>query len=309
MSKPVVFISCGQYTNAEIALGEEIARIVKATKGVDAFFAQQQSDLNGLHDNILRAIKNCVGFIAVMHPRGTVDRPNQPPVTRASVWIEQEIGIAAYIQFTEKNALPVVAFIHESINLEGIRTLLQLNPTRFTHDEEVLAALPQLLKTWKLEAGDLRVELESSHTRGWEGHQQFRLEVFLVNNTSRRIVEYDTWFKIPTRLLGHSSPYYPYEVTSPDPSWRAFRFNQLNTGGMISPQSGRSPLTNIEYCLTCGQNDASDSTGSVDSVYDDIIEAKVWIEGQEYSIKKTLGELHDRFGYMREVYSAIAPRK
>jgi hypothetical protein len=116
MSKPSVFVSCGQFTDAEKKLGEEIARMVKEVTGHDAFFAQQVHDLNGLRDNILQAIRKCGGFIAVMHPRGKVNRPNEPAVTRASVWIEQEIAIAAYIRYAEKT-LPVIAFIHDSVAL------------------------------------------------------------------------------------------------------------------------------------------------------------------------------------------------
>lgn len=46
---------------------------------------------------MLGALKRCVGFIGIMHHRGTVETPSGK-VTRASVWIEQEIAIALFIE-------------------------------------------------------------------------------------------------------------------------------------------------------------------------------------------------------------------
>jgi hypothetical protein len=48
----------------------------------------------------------------------------------------------------------------------------------------------------------------------------------------------------------------------------------------------------MDYCLTCGQEDATAKTGFVEAVEEDIVEATVWVDRQEYSIKKTLGDLH-----------------
>ena len=107
MSKPSVFVSCGQFTAAEKKLGEDIVTTVKKTTGHEAFFAEQVHNFDGLRDNILQAIQKCIGFIAVMHPRGQVTRPDGT-LTRASVWVEQEIAIAAYIKFVEKRDIPVI---------------------------------------------------------------------------------------------------------------------------------------------------------------------------------------------------------
>ena len=310
MSKPRIFVSCGQFTNAEKKLGEDIVALVKAETGHDAFFAQQVRDLNGLHENILQAIRKCVGFIAVMHPRGEINRPHESVLTRASVWIEQEIAIAAYIKYADKKTLPVIAFIHQSINMEGIRTLLHLNPISFTQDDEVLAKLPALLESWKtIPAGAIRVELQSTRTREQDGHQQFRIDVYLVNETSRRIEVYDARFRFPARLLKHWSNIYVHEVQSgvrgQDPLVREFRYNQDNIGPIV-PRSGPNRVTQMDYCLTCGQDDAQAKAGLIETVYDDVVEATVWVDEQEYLIKKTLGELHRE--PFREVPSLIAPR-
>jgi hypothetical protein len=304
MSKPSVFVSCGQYLPSEKQLGKDIVDLVKKTTGHEAFFAEQVHDFNGLRDNILQAIQGCVGFIAVMHPRGEIDRPDGAPVIRASVWIEQEIAIAAYIQYVERRTLPVIAFIHESVCLEGIRSLLHLNPIPFKHESEVLAALPAHLQSWKTTAtGAIRVELESNSTRQQDEHRQYQIEVYLVNDTTRRIDKYDARLRLPARVLKHWTVTYVNEVEKGNPSVRKFHFDQSNTGRPLLPKSGRNRVASIEYCLTCGQEDAKASTGFVDPVFDDIVEATVWVDEQEHSSKKTLRELHD--DPLRKVYSKI----
>lgn len=149
MNKPFIFISCGQYTEEEKRLGQQVAQMVKTLTGFDAFFAENVQDLNGLDANILSALHECAALIVVLHPRGTIERPNDSPVVRASVWIEQEIAIATYIKRVEKRSLPIIVFKHVKVGREGLRDLLQLNPIEFTHESEVLARLPERLKDWR----------------------------------------------------------------------------------------------------------------------------------------------------------------
>jgi hypothetical protein len=140
-----IFISCGQYTEAEKRIGTRIADLVRSA-GFEPFFAEEVHDLVGLDRNILDALHECVAFIVVLHPRGTVTRPDTSFVTRASVWIEQEIAIAAYIRHVENRPLQVIAFKHFLVDREGLRDVLQLNPIEFKNESEVLAALPELLR-------------------------------------------------------------------------------------------------------------------------------------------------------------------
>ncbi|SRR6266566_6728076 len=148
--RKTVFISCGQFTPAEKALGKQIAERVRTLTTLEPFFAEEVQDLNGLDANILRAMRDCIAFITVLHPRGEITRPHGSKVIRASVWIEQEIAIATYIQRVENRSIPIIAFKHKSVSHEGIRNLLNLNPTEFTTEEEVLAELPKRLESWKL---------------------------------------------------------------------------------------------------------------------------------------------------------------
>jgi hypothetical protein len=138
MSKPIVFISCGQYTQEEKKLGQQIAHMVRTVAGLEPFFAENVHDLNGLDTNVLDALRECAGFIVVLHPRGEITRPDNSTLIRASVWIEQEIAIATYVQRAEKRKLPIIAFKHKSVGREGIRDLLHLNPIEFTDENRIL---------------------------------------------------------------------------------------------------------------------------------------------------------------------------
>jgi hypothetical protein len=82
--KPLVFISCGQYTDEEIALGKALEQIVKDRTPYDAYFAENQNSLEGLTANIFASLERCMGFIAVAHRRGIVQRPDGD-ILRASV--------------------------------------------------------------------------------------------------------------------------------------------------------------------------------------------------------------------------------
>src|ERR1035437_3556158 len=167
MSKPHIFVSCGQRTEEEKRLGEAICQAIRGHGVFDCFFAEAQHNLNGLHENILDALAKSDGFIIVMHRRGKVgyDSGKHESLDRASVWIEQEIAIAAYIQRTTKNDLLTAAYIEKGVGREGLRELLHLNPLEVTSDEEIIADVKLRLNTWRKSSADDsfgKLELEST---------------------------------------------------------------------------------------------------------------------------------------------------
>lgn len=287
VNKPSIFISCGQFTADEKKLGNQIARMVRELTGLEPFFAEQVQDLNGLDDNILNALHNCVALITVMHPRGMIRRPDNSVLIRASVWIEQEIAIATYIKRIEKRDLPIIAFKHSSVGREGIRDLLHLNPIEFTEDSEVLAALPERLRPWKsLAPVGIRVELDSVRVDTQDGHPIRKLQVTLVNDTNQRITSYDAEVRIPAGILKHWSAVYPHEVRSDDPSRRRFRFSQQ--GRSIPGPHDKAIVYGDNYCAVC----AVKESGTLAPVsLRDTVEVKVWIDEREYSANKTIEEL------------------
>jgi hypothetical protein len=288
VSKQTIFISCGQYSEAEKRLGSDISAMVKKLTGFEPFFAEEVQDLNGLDSNILNALRDCVGFITVLHPRGVIVRPDKSELIRASVWIEQEIAIATYIQRVEKRSLPIIAFKHVSVGREGIRDLLHLNPIEFADEAEVLAALPERLEKWKLlkKPPGIELMLQSANSGSQNGHVIRKVQIILVNDTSERITGYDCEIRIPASLLKHWAATYPSELRKGDPVWRCFRFNE-SSNGILLPRETRA-LTFFDYCTQCAHDTSMQTPGLVAS---SSIEATIWINGREYSDLKTIQEL------------------
>lgn len=286
MSKPIVFISCGQYTAEEKQLGKQIAQIVSSFD-LEPFFAEEVQDLDGLDANILRALHDCSAFITVLHPRGEIERPNHSVITRASVWIEQEIAIAAYIQRIEKRALPVVAFAHESVSREGIRDLLHLNPIPFSSGADVIVALPGHLRKLSIAVSSLSLSMRSVTAHSQDGHPIRRLNLRLVNNTNQRFTTFNGKLWIPREFLNHWEAIYPAEDRSnPNAPLRCFNFSEEGRG-ILNPHDEVGAFQ-IDYCPAC----ASVAHGGVTALVAEAeFEAKAWLNNQEYSVKKSVAQL------------------
>ncbi|HUP80627.1 MAG TPA: hypothetical protein VM260_18910, partial [Pirellula sp.] len=252
MKKPFIFVSCGQVTAKEKQLGTDIVELVKKLTGFETFFAESVQDLAGLDSNILRALRDCSGFLTVLHPRGDVTGLDNRKRVRASVWIEQEIAIATYIQRVENRPLPVIAFIHKSVGREGLRDLLHLNPVPFEDEAEILAQLAEKLAHWthlKAALTGVQLELIASAATVQDGHRTRRLSLTLINDTNSPIKEFDCLVKVPTGLLKHWSNAHSVEASSDDPSMRVFRLNQ-NLRPTILPKS-KELLFTIDTCTHC----------------------------------------------------------
>ena len=145
----LIFVSCGQVTTEEKALGEEVCALVKDLTQHEPYFAENQNSLEALTQNILASLDDAVGLIAVMHPRGVITFPDGHQEIRASVWIEQEIAIAAYITQILKRPLKIAPYIHQSIRREGMRDQLLLHAVTFRDNSEVLEHLRGILPQWR----------------------------------------------------------------------------------------------------------------------------------------------------------------
>jgi hypothetical protein len=294
MSKRTIFISCGQYTPEEKALGKAIVKMVDDLPGMKAYFAEEVQDLIGLDSNILAKLHECDGFITVLHPRGDIKRPEGLVITRASVWIEQEIAIAAYIRQTEKRALPVIAFKHRSVGLEGIRGLVQLNPVEFTHEMEVLAALPALLEGWKaLAPTGIRPEIRTTlPIRHQDGHPIRQLLFRVVNDSGSRIREISGELRVPAGILKHWSNTYGMDnAVTEDGRYRVFRFDERNVGAIQPRTTGH--ISTFEYCIPCAIKDTGEISEVIGAavVADYVVEITIWVDGREYRSAKTMKEL------------------
>jgi hypothetical protein len=148
LQEPIVFISCGQFHSHEKQLGQRLLGAVNASPPLKGYFAEYQSSLSNLSRHIFEALDQCFALVAVMHHRGSVSTPDGP-LTRASVWIEQEIAIAAFLTERLGRAIEIAAYVERGICLEGIRGQLILNPVEFDTDDQVVDHLTSLLPGWK----------------------------------------------------------------------------------------------------------------------------------------------------------------
>lgn len=150
-SAGLVFVSCGQVTPEEKKLGADVSELISTLTPYRPYFAENQTTLEGFTHNILGNLNKAIGFIAIMHPRGKVTLHDGKEETRGSVWIEQEIAIAAFMAQILHHQMRIAAYIHTDIRREGMRDQLLLNAVPFSKDSYVIENLRGILPTWKLE--------------------------------------------------------------------------------------------------------------------------------------------------------------
>ena len=145
--RPTVFVSCGQFTAAEKQLGRDICALLEELRpDVKPYFAETVSSVRALSAGILQALHQSAGFICVMHHRGEIHTPSGGTIKRGSVWIEQEIAIAAFMQHALGRELPVLFYRQKGVSLEGVRSVLSMNARlKFTHESEILDDLSKVL--------------------------------------------------------------------------------------------------------------------------------------------------------------------
>jgi hypothetical protein len=143
--QPIVFISCGQYTDEERAIGWGISTLIEKYTDYVPYFAEEQHSFEGLSDSIIAGLHQMSGMVVIMHKRGQVTTP-EGTIERGSVWVEQEIAIAASLQQLG-HSITVRAYLARGIAREGLRQLLHLNPVEFSSNDEVLEHFEGLLRT------------------------------------------------------------------------------------------------------------------------------------------------------------------
>ena len=216
-AKALVFISCGQITAAEKKLGKDIVALVEGFPGLQPYFAETVTSLQGLSTNIFRNLEQAAAFVTVMHHRGTVKgRPKDKDRIRASVWIEQEIAIAAFLGHMRKADLPVAAYAQRGLTREGAREAMLWNPFQFDTENEVLADLGARLSKWDLKPyrGDepsLDVDLGFKQGDRSGDRHTYGLQLKLKNTSALTVpdVEYELHFPKPF-IMPHNH-FHPHE--------------------------------------------------------------------------------------------------
>ena len=159
VQKPIIFVSCGQVTQEEKDLGLKIRELIDGSGVFEGYFAENQSSLEGVTQNIFAQLERCFGLICVMHARGEVSSPYGRTV-RASVWIEQEIAIASFITGVQGRKIRIRAYLKKGIHREGVRDKILVNPRDFENEREILADLPRIINEWSAEFSALETTLQ-----------------------------------------------------------------------------------------------------------------------------------------------------
>src|SRR5258706_14784817 len=128
-ARKTIFISCGQYTDEERELGKRVCSLVEECTPFHGYFAQNQTTLQALSENILTRLYESVGLIVIMHHRGKIEGHE---INRASVWVEQEVAMATLMEQVLDRPLHAALFVQHGITLEGLRKYIQFNANEFT---------------------------------------------------------------------------------------------------------------------------------------------------------------------------------
>jgi hypothetical protein len=201
-NKPTVFISCGQRTNDEKALGAAIVELVKGLTPFSAYFAEEQTTLEGLTNNIFAALNRTAAFIAIIHDRGQIASTDQ---ARASVWVEQEIAISAFLQQTLGRELHVAVYQQPKIALEGVRSQLLLNAIEFESNEQVIDHLKKVLPTWTVpeeaQKNPLVATVKYEKKSITQKRHDYQLVVLLTNIGNEPVYNYQVELEFPNGLV------------------------------------------------------------------------------------------------------------
>ena len=253
MNKPLVFISCGQYAAEERRLGADICALVKELRpDMEPYFADNQSSADGLSTHILNALSRSAGFVCVMHRRGNITLPDGRTVTRGSVWLEQEIAIVAFMGHVLGRPLPTFYYKQSGIGLEGIRSVLLMNPRiEFTHESQVLEDLRQALPGATFNAYaeyDLIPEITYRDVSIRGDLHVYSLVANVKNVGRQRIVDFELRIMFPRAFL---NPNVTWGAEDPQRSTRTHicfvADAKIRAPGGLYPGDGmKNPLT-IEY--------------------------------------------------------------
>jgi len=263
--RPIVFISCGQFTQEERKLGESAAEMVRKLTPFDAYFAQTQNTVEAFTQNILGRLNRCVGFIAILHDRGQVKTP-AGEVTRASVWIEQEIAVAAFVAQILARPLLVRVYVQTGVAREGMRDKLLLNPITFDSHDQILDDLEAILPNWKLpeqaaapSGVDVGISYEKIRISG-ERHD-YRLLVKLQNASLEEISQYRVEVQFPLLFLS-TSTIFALEVSERrTKTHRFFRMTEKERRVILYPGDPVLGMT-LDYFVDATNYDAPDALNS-----------------------------------------------
>jgi hypothetical protein len=269
--KPLVFVSCGQYSKTEKQLGRDICSLLRELRpDVAPYFAEDQSTVEGLSNQVLRALHRAAGLICIMHRRGDLQLPDGKIHTRGSVWIEQEIAIAAFMNHVLGRSIPILFYKEVGVSLEGIRSVLLMNPrVEFLEEAQVLEDLRLALPAEAFipyNHYDLDPALSYRQLRGRSDGDRhvYELTVDVKNVGSERVTDFEMRICFPRAFLNPSTVDIAEDRKKSNQSHKCFSFNAEGRapGGLYPGDGAKHPLT-IEYFADTALDDDPQAMQSV----------------------------------------------
>jgi hypothetical protein len=139
--KARVFISCGQRKDSE---EENIANDIKANIekiGYEPYVAIKEQVSKGLKENIFQRLEKSEYFIFIDFKREKIGRKIGKKKYRGSLFANQELAIASYIE------LPIIAFQESGVKeRDGILDVIQANPEKFVSRSELAKRVIEVVK-------------------------------------------------------------------------------------------------------------------------------------------------------------------
>ncbi len=186
MSRKRIFVSCGQLTDDEKALGKQVINVIAATGRMEGFFANEAHDATDLNSSLFRELQSCDGFVAIIQSRGKVRSQGRPAVTRGSVWIHQEIAILFYRSFLLGRPVPMRIYMEKSIAHEGLTQFSMINPRDFEENNGLLSDLRTWISGPTFEETPVlarREDIFRRLTANYEDHHWLLLEIVAANSS------------------------------------------------------------------------------------------------------------------------------
>jgi hypothetical protein len=154
MGNRLIFVSCGQDSDAEKALGAAAKAAIEVEEGFDVYLAQSIQGLDGIGESVLNALMRCSGAVVFLQNRGKVIGDDGSVWGhRSSLWVNQEVAILAYRQHHEQVPIPILAFKDSFVRLEGALMSLVVNPASIPDPDKLGDTITEWLKSNSFSGG------------------------------------------------------------------------------------------------------------------------------------------------------------
>lgn len=189
-----------------------------------------------------------------MHRRGNIETLEKRTVTRGSVWVEQEIAVAAFMSHVLGRSIPTFFYKELGISLEGIRSVLLMNPrVEFNENSQVLEDLERALSAGAfspLSEYDIAplITYRVKNRGGGEEHT-YEMTADVKNIGSQRITDFLMHVFFPRAFLNPYTAWAAEDKKYSTETHVCFVADQQRApSGLYPGHTLRNPLT-IEYSV------------------------------------------------------------